>query len=259
MSDTVRRWSNLVYDASWVLLDVGGVLFHDEPVHLFYLSRVHHHLLRLGALARPDPEDFFRRREELLQAGTIDWIHAFGRWAAGADWDKVVAVSWDETLQVWPRLYVPCEGALEAVAALSAQVRLACVANQPLETEALLAEQGLSCFFQKVLFDAHLGVAKPDERFFSRALEELGTTPDAAIYVGDRLDNDIEGARRLGLTTVWVRRTPRRFAVDGVNEKFATAHAASLDRRWYHNAGTGSSGTTAPDLVVPNLSHLVTP
>jgi HAD superfamily hydrolase (TIGR01549 family) len=52
------------------------------------------------------------------------------------------------------------------------------------------------------------GAAKPDPDFFRRMIEAVPAGPDAILYVGDRLDNDIRPAARLGLRTALIRRGP---------------------------------------------------
>jgi FMN phosphatase YigB (HAD superfamily) len=52
------------------------------------------------------------------------------------------------------------------------------------------------------------GAAKPDPDFFRRMIEAAPAGPDAILYVGDRLDNDIRPAARLGLQTALIRRGP---------------------------------------------------
>jgi FMN phosphatase YigB (HAD superfamily) len=52
------------------------------------------------------------------------------------------------------------------------------------------------------------GVGKPDRRFFSRIVEELGLPAGEVAYVGDRVDNDVAPALASGLQAVHVRRGP---------------------------------------------------
>ena len=49
------------------------------------------------------------------------------------------------------------------------------------------------------------GCAKPDLKIFTAALNKAGCAPADAVMIGDRLDNDIIPARKLGMKTVWVR------------------------------------------------------
>jgi len=43
---------------------------------------------------------------------------------------------------------------------------------------------------------------------------EAGCAPDAVLYVGDRLDNDIRPAQPLGLQTAVIRRGPWGYILD---------------------------------------------
>jgi HAD superfamily hydrolase (TIGR01549 family) len=52
------------------------------------------------------------------------------------------------------------------------------------------------------------GVSKPDLAFFARMIEAVPRGPSETLYVGDRLDNDIRPAARLGLRTALIKRGP---------------------------------------------------
>ena len=52
------------------------------------------------------------------------------------------------------------------------------------------------------------GVAKPDPGFFEKMIEVSPAGPGETLYVGDRLDNDILPAARLGLRTALINRGP---------------------------------------------------
>jgi HAD superfamily hydrolase (TIGR01549 family) len=52
------------------------------------------------------------------------------------------------------------------------------------------------------------GVSKPDPGFFQRLVEATPYASDEAMYVGDRLDNDIWPASQAGMQTALIRRGP---------------------------------------------------
>ena len=56
-----------------------------------------------------------------------------------------------------------------------------------------------------VIASAEEGVAKPDLRIFKAALSRAACKPEEAVMVGDRIDNDIIPANKIGMTTVWIR------------------------------------------------------
>jgi putative hydrolase of the HAD superfamily len=57
-----------------------------------------------------------------------------------------------------------------------------------------------------VVTSAEVGAAKPDPRVFERALTLAGVAPGEALHVGDKVDNDLEGAATAGVRGVLVQR-----------------------------------------------------
>jgi putative hydrolase of the HAD superfamily len=53
------------------------------------------------------------------------------------------------------------------------------------------------------------GKTKPHEAIFLRMLELLDVRPEEAAMVGDTLEDDVEGARRVGMRAVLVDRDGR--------------------------------------------------
>ena len=71
-----------------------------------------------------------------------------------------------------------------------------------------LEQMGLADRLDFAVFSSEVGVRKPDPRIFRRALAALGVEPESALFVGDRLYEDVRGAGELGMTTVqalWFR------------------------------------------------------
>lgn len=79
------------------------------------------------------------------------------------------------------------------------------IANQSLGTEKRLENWGLMKYIKLVVASAEEGVAKPDSEIFLRALKRADCSPGNAVMIGDRIDNDIEPANKLGMKTIWVR------------------------------------------------------
>src|SRR5919201_4852485 len=55
------------------------------------------------------------------------------------------------------------------------------------------------------MFSSEAGTRKPDPRIFLRLLEELGVSAERAVFVGDRLGDDVSGAKGVGMRTVLTR------------------------------------------------------
>ncbi|MCH5345399.1 MAG: HAD family hydrolase [Acetatifactor sp.] len=83
--------------------------------------------------------------------------------------------------------------------------KIGIIANQSFGTAERLENWGILKYIDVIASSAELGVAKPDRAIFSKALEMAGCVAQEAVMIGDRLDNDISPAQKLGMQTIWVR------------------------------------------------------
>jgi putative hydrolase of the HAD superfamily len=71
-----------------------------------------------------------------------------------------------------------------------------------------LADAGIAERIDYAVFSSEVGRRKPDAEIFQRALDALAVQAEGALFVGDRLYEDVRGAAELGMTTVqalWFR------------------------------------------------------
>ncbi|MBE5901352.1 MAG: HAD family hydrolase [Lachnospiraceae bacterium] len=68
-----------------------------------------------------------------------------------------------------------------------------------------MQQHGILQFIDLVIASAEEGVAKPDPRIYQIALERSGCKPENAVMIGDRIDNDIVPAKRMGIKTIWIK------------------------------------------------------
>jgi FMN phosphatase YigB (HAD superfamily) len=68
----------------------------------------------------------------------------------------------------------------------------------------MLRFAGLLDWLPVRLYSSEVRYMKPHRWIFERALDELGVAGHEAIFVGDRMDNDVKGASRVGMKTVLV-------------------------------------------------------
>lgn len=99
----------------------------------------------------------------------------------------------------------PYPDAVRCLEILKSRYRIGVIANQSLGTSERLAQYGLLPHIDLVIASAEEGVAKPNRRIFELALERSCCKPEQAVMIGDRIDNDIIPAKRLGMGTVWIR------------------------------------------------------
>lgn len=84
--------------------------------------------------------------------------------------------------------------------------RLGVIANQNVGTVQRLKNWNLLQYFDVIAASAELGMAKPDPAIFEWALKQACCKAQNAVMVGDRMDNDIAPANRLGMHTVRLKR-----------------------------------------------------
>ncbi len=65
---------------------------------------------------------------------------------------------------------------------------------------------GLSERIQSLTISGEIGVRKPNIEIFNVACERADVLPKEAVYVGDTIQNDIVGANRAGMTSVFINR-----------------------------------------------------
>lgn len=171
----------------WIFFDVGSTLVDETEA---YNHRAMHMLRGSGI-------SFSQFEERRL---------AFAKQGLNGDSEAIRYFGLAKT--PWPsELEVPFPDAAETLRTLiSKGYQLGIIANQQPGTAQRLENWGLLEFFSVVAASAELGVAKPDPAIFLRALAMANCPPEEACMVGDRLDNDILPAGKLGMKTVWIRK-----------------------------------------------------
>lgn len=100
---------------------------------------------------------------------------------------------------------VPVEGVEELLAELRAEYRVGLLTDGPVEAQqGKLDRLGWRDAFDATVVTGALAAPKPDQRAFAALGEALGVTAERTVYIGDHPENDIEGARRAGMTPVQV-------------------------------------------------------
>lgn len=99
----------------------------------------------------------------------------------------------------------PVDGALEVLDALAQHYKL-CIATNGLSGMQAGRLSALRPRFARIFVSEEMGCVKPDAAFFHLLLEELKTSPDKCLMIGDSLRSDIAGANAVGMDCVWFDR-----------------------------------------------------
>ncbi|CUX67864.1 Alpha-D-glucose-1-phosphate phosphatase YihX [Clostridium sp. C105KSO15] len=61
----------------------------------------------------------------------------------------------------------------------------------------------LSSFFDSVIFSCDVGILKPETEIYQLAMKRLNVRPEESIFIGDGGSNELFGARRAGMKTIF--------------------------------------------------------
>jgi len=86
----------------------------------------------------------------------------------------------------------------------------------------LLDKFGLKRFFDVAVISGEINQRKPSPEIFQRALKALGVKASMAIFVGDMLDLDVMGPKKVGMKTVLINRRPMEENADAKPDKVIT-------------------------------------
>lgn len=109
---------------------------------------------------------------------------------------------WLESVHVGPDVF----STLEALRGLG--LRLGVVSNAAYRPKLMLqqlAALGLRPYFDGVTFSSEVGLRKPHREIYADALKKLGANPQQTVFVGDRVREDVEGPKKLGMRAVLLR------------------------------------------------------
>ena len=96
------------------------------------------------------------------------------------------------------------EGVENILDYLKPKYRLYIISNGFLEVQdKKIKNAGLASYFKDVFLSDHVGKNKPHPLLFNYALKEAGTTIEDSIMIGDNINTDIIGAKKLGIDQIW--------------------------------------------------------
>ena len=181
-----------------ILFDLGGTIYDDET-----FTRA---LLRAARELNPSLEEheFWAVYDEQRGQSSGSLRTAIAkRFVPGGDRATLVALAHKYWEYPASTLYPDVKPALSS---LAQRFKLGLVANAGAAAKKALRRDGLDRFFSVIILSEEAGIEKPDEAIFRLTLEQAGVPADRAIHVGNRLDNDIRPAQRIGMKTIWLLR-----------------------------------------------------
>jgi putative hydrolase of the HAD superfamily len=170
------------------------------------------------ALGEPAPpaEEIMRRVLLPLEAlvdspadDEVDYLDVFGaawRRAGIALPDTLLYDILDAEQLVWDAAARVDATGLQALSWLGAHgFKRAVCSNAPFPAEMMLRQvesNGVAALVEAVVFSSQVGLRKPAAGRYRAALSALDVEPERALFVGDRMREDYEGPRAIGMRAV---------------------------------------------------------
>ena len=212
-----------------LLFDLDNTLIDREGAFVRFASFFYEEHLR-GATAMTR-EEAVARMVRWDRDGYADREGMFVRWVE--EWPEVALAT--EWLLSWYRLEMPRHvkpdaGVNGLLANLNERrVPWGIVTNgNTTPQHGTCRAAGLDQIAPFIVVSEEAGYAKPDPRIFRDAFNLTGlASPEQVVFVGDNPRTDIDGAKRFGMKTAWVRRG-RRFPDDLQPPDHVIDHVAEL-------------------------------
>lgn len=169
----------------WLFFDVGSTLI-DE--HLVYEERLRNIAEEAGIpfeVVMETAINFYRQNKK----GDLETAKLYG--VQQREWSSEKEILYSDTVH--------------CLKELSSRYKIGIIANQEPGTCERLNQYGILKYIDLVIASAEEGIAKPDRRIFELALKRSECSAEQAVMIGDRIDNDILPAKKIGMKTIWIR------------------------------------------------------
>jgi HAD superfamily hydrolase (TIGR01509 family) len=237
----------------WVFLDAGNLIFNDDPLMAFVYGMIYEEIhLRLPEFIF---EDLMAEAERLIMENQYGDFRTLGlRFLDEKSWKNLNQKIQKHLNCSYPSLNPPLPGAKEMLYALNERYKLALAANQIRACRDSLKRHGLLSFFSILGISEEMGVSKPDPVFFLKLLGMANCSPGEAVMIGDRIDNDIVPAKKLGMRTIRVKLSSEKKGFSPQTD-YERAYLESLNRTNL-SLKDPEGQVEKPDLTIADLGDI---
>jgi putative hydrolase of the HAD superfamily len=135
----------------------------------------------------------------------------------GVEADVDELVGWRRELT--RRALTPRTGLLETLAELRARgLRVGLISNCTEEVADVWPQTSFARLFDAAVFSATAGLAKPEAAIYRLAAIRLGVEPSECLFVGDGANDELRGARDVGMTPVLIHADGKDPIWEGVRD-----------------------------------------
>lgn len=178
--------SSMLRKAKWLFFDVGSTIV-DEA--LAWDSRIRETVAQSSIISA---EQFYQTMIYYAKANRDPYNEAIREYnLQKTSWTNEFEYLYDRVIFIFTLIH--------------RHYKIGIIANQNLGIKQRLNYLGLSNYIDLVVSSAEEGVSKPNIRIFEIALKRAECEPLDAVMIGDRLDNDIIPAKKIGMLTIWIK------------------------------------------------------
>lgn len=186
------------------IFDLDGTLLNrDESVKIF-IDRQYDRLHKL--IGHIPKEKYITRFIELDNRGYAWKDKVYQQLVSEFDF---VDITWEELLQDYISEFknncIPFPNLIKMLEELkSNNLLLGMITNGygQFQMDNMMA-LGIEKYFDVILISEWEGIKKPDPRIFIKALKKLNVSANESIFIGDHPDNDVIGAKKVGMKGIW--------------------------------------------------------
>ena len=196
-----------------VLFDLGGTLINTAEIFEIWRRILEAHGIKRSldeiSLAHKEtekqlnPKDYPRLSDDFYIIWNLHILKKLGIRKNVQLLARKISEEWWDYSDV--RLYPDAEEALKQLKRMGLKTGLVTNAFQS-DIDQILPRVGLANFFDVAVGVDAVGKTKPDRESFLYALKKLGVAPQEALFVGDQIETDYEGARKAGLKALLIDR-----------------------------------------------------
>ncbi|MEM2104111.1 MAG: HAD family hydrolase [Candidatus Bathyarchaeia archaeon] len=151
--------------------------------------------------------------------------------------DSIIAGAVEAFAEEFTRYVRLDEKASATLKKLHGKYKLGIVSNFAIPecAKSLLEKFQLKEYFDIITVSAEVNKRKPSPEIFRQALSSIEVDPSKAVFVGDTLDIDVDGAKKAGVKAIWL-----------IREHFTGDHLARISKN------------IKPDKTIKSLDELLT-
>ncbi|WP_461865769.1 HAD family hydrolase [Thermococcus sp.] len=184
-----------------VLFDIDGTLLTEEPLIMLFLPWIYDDLSKKLGVNKEEARNRFMK-EIIDRRGTYewhDWNFFFHLFNINLQYENLLR-EYPHKIHVYPDVHSTLKWLKQE------GYKLGVITSGPKYQKLKLRIAKLDRYFDIIVTRDDVNAIKPEPKIFLYVIEQLGIEPKDAMMIGDSLQQDVYGAKNIGMTGVWINR-----------------------------------------------------